>query len=76
VAGPRSAALGELAREWARARRRRVLPVPLPLPRSTGRPLRRGALVPAGDAITGGPSFGEWLRAVHSRPVRRGGSAI
>jgi uncharacterized protein YbjT (DUF2867 family) len=66
VAGPRSAALGELAREWARLRHRRVLPL-LPLPRRAGRPLRRGALVPVGDAITGGPSFGEWLRATAQR---------
>jgi uncharacterized protein YbjT (DUF2867 family) len=63
VGGPESAPLGELAREWARARERRVLALALPLPRAMGRALRSGALVPGEEAITGGPSFGEWLRA-------------
>jgi len=34
----------------------------------TGRALRSGALVPGADAITGGPSFGAWLRAGAERP--------
>jgi uncharacterized protein YbjT (DUF2867 family) len=58
VAGPQSAALDELAREWARMRGRRPLPMPLPLPRRMACALRSGR-----DAVTGGPAFGEWLRA-------------
>ena len=63
VRGPQSAPLGELAREWARARERRVLALPLPLPRAMRRALRGGALVPGEEAITGGPGFAEWLLA-------------
>jgi uncharacterized protein YbjT (DUF2867 family) len=63
VAGPQCAPLGALARDWARARGRRVLPVALPLPRGPRRALRDGALVPGDEAIRGGPSFGAWLRA-------------
>ena len=69
VGGPESAPLGELAREWARARERRVLALALPLPRGMGRALRGGALVPGDEAITGGPTFGEWLRAAHAAPA-------
>ena len=76
VAGPQTAALGELARDWARARGRRVLPLSLPLSPRMGRPLRSGALVPGDGAITGGPSFGEWLRAkAQPRASARAGAA-
>jgi uncharacterized protein YbjT (DUF2867 family) len=70
VAGPQAAPLGELARTWARARERRVVALPLPLAPRMRRALRGGALVPGADAITGGPSFGEWLR---EQPASRGG---
>jgi hypothetical protein len=36
------------------------------------RALRSGALVPGEDAITGGPSFGEWLHAT-AQPRRHAG---
>jgi uncharacterized protein YbjT (DUF2867 family) len=62
VGGPEAAPLGALARAWARAREQRVLALALPLPRGMGRALRAGALVPGAEAITGGPTFGEWLR--------------
>jgi uncharacterized protein YbjT (DUF2867 family) len=64
VAGPQVAPLGELARDWARARDRRVLALALPLRRGMRRALADGALVPGDEAVTGGPSFAEWL---HSR---------
>ncbi|MGI9098888.1 MAG: SDR family oxidoreductase [Solirubrobacteraceae bacterium] len=63
VAGPQVAPLGELARTWARVRGRRAVPLPLPLPRGARRALAAGALVPGHGAVTGGPSFGDWLRA-------------
>lgn len=69
VAGPQAAPLGELARDWARARRRRVLAVALPLPGAPRRAVMSGALVPGDDAITGGPSFGAWLRAPDAEAV-------
>jgi uncharacterized protein YbjT (DUF2867 family) len=63
VAGPRAAPLGELAREWARARRRLLVALPLPLFPAMRHALTGGGLVPGPEAVTGGPSFGEWLRA-------------
>jgi uncharacterized protein YbjT (DUF2867 family) len=65
VAGPQAAPLRELARDWAQARGRRVRPIALPLPRRNRHALMAGALVPGDDAVTGGPSFGDWLRAPH-----------
>jgi len=74
VAGPDVAPVGELARAWAQARGRRVLALPVPLRPRARRALMDGALVPAADsAITGGPSFGAWLR--ESVPERRSGAA-
>ncbi len=69
VAGPQVAPLRELARDWARARGRRVLPVALPLRRNMKRALTSGALVPGDDAVTGGPSFAEWLRSRDAQPI-------
>jgi hypothetical protein len=69
VAGPRVAPLRELAQGWAQARARRVRPIALPLPRRNHRALMAGALVPVGDAVTGGPSFGDWLRAPAAEAV-------
>jgi len=66
VAGPHAAPLREHALSWAQARARRVLTPALPLPRRTRRALATGALVPGDDAITGGPSFRDWLRAPHA----------
>jgi uncharacterized protein YbjT (DUF2867 family) len=63
VAGPQAAPLRELALGWAQARAQRVRPIALPLPRRNHRALTAGALVPGDDAVTGGPSFGAWLRA-------------
>jgi len=63
VAGPEVAPLDELARAWARIRGRRSVALPLPLPRRTRKALAAGALVPKHGAVTGGPSFGAWLRA-------------
>jgi len=63
VAGPQVAPLGELARDWARARDRRVLALALPLAPRMKRALAGGALVPGDEAVTGGPSFAEWLRS-------------
>lgn len=63
VAGPHVTPVGELARAWAQARGRRVVALALPLRRRVRRALMAGALVPdPGVAITGGPTFGEWLR--------------
>jgi uncharacterized protein YbjT (DUF2867 family) len=69
VAGPQAAPLRELANDWARARGRRVLALPLPLPRGMRRALADGALVPGHEAITGGPSFAEWLRSRDREPA-------
>jgi hypothetical protein len=63
VAGPQAAPLRDLAHDWARARGRRVLALPLPLRRRMKRALASGALVPGDEAVTGGPSFAEWLRS-------------
>ncbi|MDP2713027.1 MAG: NAD(P)H-binding protein [Solirubrobacteraceae bacterium] len=64
VAGPQVVPVGQLARQWASARRRRRPALPLPLPRRARRALRAGGLVPAGDDVrSGGPSFGDWLRS-------------
>jgi uncharacterized protein YbjT (DUF2867 family) len=70
VAGPQTAPLGELAREWARARHRRLVALALPLPPAMRRALYGGGLVPGAEAITGGPSFGEWLRTGAAEPGR------
>jgi uncharacterized protein YbjT (DUF2867 family) len=73
VAGPQTAPLGELARDWAWARGRRVVGVPLPLPRRARRALRDGALVPdPGVALSGGASFGEWVRDRDHEPDHDG----
>jgi uncharacterized protein YbjT (DUF2867 family) len=69
LAGPQAAPLRELAHDWARARGRRVLPVALPLRRGMKRALMSGALVPGDEAVTGGPSFAEWLRSRDAQPV-------
>jgi len=69
VAGPQAAPLGELARTWARARDRRVLALRLPLAPGMRRALASGALVPGADAVTGAPSFGDWLRAPHATAI-------
>lgn len=69
VAGPQAEPLGELARDWARVRRRRVLALAPPLPRAARRALVGGALVPGEGAIRRGPSFGEWLRATSAASV-------
>jgi uncharacterized protein YbjT (DUF2867 family) len=69
VGGPRADPLGALARDWVRARRRRVLALAPPLPRAARRALLRGALVPTAGAIRGGPSFAAWLRAASEATV-------
>jgi uncharacterized protein YbjT (DUF2867 family) len=69
VAGPQEAPLRELADGWAQARGRRVRPIALPLPRRNRRALMAGALMPGDDAVTGGPSFGDWLRAPDAEAV-------
>lgn len=69
VAGPQAAPLRELARGWAHARGRRARAIALPLPRRNRRALLAGALVPGDDALTGGPSFGDWLRAPDLKAV-------
>jgi uncharacterized protein YbjT (DUF2867 family) len=69
VAGPQAAPLRELGRGWAQARGRRVRPIALPLPRRNRRALMDGALVPGEDAVTGGPSFGDWLRAPEAQEL-------
>jgi uncharacterized protein YbjT (DUF2867 family) len=71
VAGPQTAPLGELAREWTRARHRCLVALPLPLLPAMRRALCGGGLVPGPEAITGGPSFGEWLRAGTNDEPRR-----
>lgn len=63
VRGPQVASLRELSREWTRVRGRCAVAVALPLPRHARRALAAGALVPGPEAIAGGPSFGDWLRA-------------
>lgn len=63
VAGPDTERVGEFARAWARERGRHVVALPMPLPRAARRALMAAALVPDRDrAVTGGPSFGEWMR--------------
>jgi len=70
VAGPQSAPLGELARVWARARARHVLALAVPLAPRARRALMGGALVPDPDAaVTGGPSFAQWLQAREAAAV-------
>jgi uncharacterized protein YbjT (DUF2867 family) len=69
VAGPQVEPLGELARAWARARDRRVLALALPLAPRMKRVLAGGALVPGDEAVTGGPSFAEWLRSGDAEPA-------
>lgn len=62
--GPHAAPVAELARTWSQARGRRVAALPVPLAPRARRALMDGALVPdPGVAVSGGPSFGEWLRA-------------
>jgi uncharacterized protein YbjT (DUF2867 family) len=69
VAGPEIRRLGALARTWRAATgRRHALVVAPPLPQRIARSLAGGALVPDG-AVTGGPSFGEWLAEHRPGPV-------
>jgi uncharacterized protein YbjT (DUF2867 family) len=70
VAGPQVAPLRELGRTWAQVRGRRAVALPLPLPRRARRALAAGALVPGHGAITGGPTFADWLRATAAEPAR------
>jgi uncharacterized protein YbjT (DUF2867 family) len=61
VGGPERRDVGELARIWARARRRRGLPVALPIPGRVGRALRAGALTCQHPDHSGSVSFETWL---------------
>jgi uncharacterized protein YbjT (DUF2867 family) len=69
VRGPQAAPLRELAHDWARARDRRVLALALPLAPRMKRALAGGALVPGDEAVTGGPSFAEWLHLRDPEPA-------
>jgi uncharacterized protein YbjT (DUF2867 family) len=60
-AGPEILTLGQLARQWSRARGGHRLAVPVPPIGRTGRALRAGALT-SPTAAHGDVTFGEWLR--------------
>jgi uncharacterized protein YbjT (DUF2867 family) len=62
VAGPRAEPLADLARTWVTSGGRHAMRVALPMRRRMRESLAAGGLVPADGALTGGPSFAEWLR--------------
>ncbi|ROQ41549.1 uncharacterized protein YbjT (DUF2867 family) [Frondihabitans sp. PhB188] len=59
LAGPESMTLSEMVR---RVRPTKSLRLPLALPGATWRAISDGALLPAGDVETVGPTFVEWLK--------------
>jgi uncharacterized protein YbjT (DUF2867 family) len=61
VGGPQVEPLSDLARTWMTCNSRHAARVALPLRRRMREALAAGGLVPAEGAITGGPSFAEWL---------------
>lgn len=70
IAGPEVAQLGELARAWRTARRRRLV-VPVPALGGVGRALQKGALT-APDARRGTLGFPAWLATSSPSTSRRG----
>jgi uncharacterized protein YbjT (DUF2867 family) len=60
LGGPEIRTLTDLSREWRQHSGRHPLPVRIAIPGRAGRALREGAAC-APDALSGGPTFAEWL---------------
>jgi uncharacterized protein YbjT (DUF2867 family) len=67
VAGPQPENLVALARQLVRQRGARIGILPLAVPGSTGKAMRRGALLPTSATLLVGPSFSEWLTSADAR---------
>ncbi|MFE6039643.1 SDR family oxidoreductase [Streptomyces sp. NPDC056452] len=62
VAGPETADVRDLARQWRSVTGSRARTVPLALPGAVGRAVRSGALIPDRPDVTGTTTFAEWLQ--------------
>ncbi|MFE2018040.1 SDR family oxidoreductase [Streptomyces sp. NPDC059499] len=61
VAGPETADVRDLARQWRSVTGSRARMVPLALPGAVGRAVRAGALIPDRPDVTGTTTFAAWL---------------